>query len=501
MGEINNYLGIRPETVGINLTEAQQGELWRTGEDNKRILEYQKNDNLYIGNHCNTEGGPFLHFYAGKAKDHAIPYLQANILAKGTRAYADLINAQKVTFSSNNEFVENLLCSLDWCGLWEALIQASKFGFVGICPSKDNLKARRGQENLVVSEWGFMVITPDRLYPKFNPSTGKLENLRKCIQFEEIDTDIGIIDILFEETHYKDRVETRLYKISGDNIISQIPNEYYLYIDPNSGHIPEVWQHNLGDFFITLIYNERIGNEAFSDYTETALKLQQSLNNRLTQIDRILGVHADPRLIAPLSSLKKDEESGEWDFVYQGQEIIFYDDKSPVTDPYKLLTWGGELTQAVSNRDNLILSLLTEFDLAPQLTSYSNLFTATVADTASKMEKMLESTLKRANRKRDNLKEALYLLCDNILRLQNIQDLNYTVEFPETITQNREEVINEQITLKQANLTTTKDAIKQIDELSEEEAQTKMVEIMNEQSNAVKNPFQEPSKWLTSEEY
>jgi len=153
-----------------------------------------------------------------------------------------------------------------------------------------------------------------------------------------------------------------------------------------------------------------------------------------------------------------------------------------------LLTWNGELQQAVANRDNKILSLLTEFDIAPQLLSFSHLVSGTVADTSAKMEKMLHATVKRANRKQRNLKEALYSLCDNLLKLQNLP-VEYSIHFPELLPKTIIEKLEEQIARKQNNLQSITDALIILDDITEEEAEKKKIEIMNEQANATPNLF------------
>jgi len=106
------------------------------------------------------------------------------------------------------------------------------------------------------------------------------------------------------------------------------------------------------------------------------------------------------------------------------------------------------------------------------------------------MEKMLHATIKRATRKQKNLEEALYLLCDNILTLQNYQT-NYSINFQELLPKNIAEIIEEQINRKVAGLQSTKDAIKIIDKITDEEAQEKTVEIMNEQANSTPNLFRD----------
>lgn len=493
--------------VGINLSSTLESkDMWRTPEDIARIKGYSEADVLYEGAHCDIDGGPFPHFYQAKFEKHKIPYRQINLLSKCSRTFANLLVGNPSDpglqmFDSSDEGIESVLNSLDFTlPLWEALIQVSKFGFVGLVPVENELKTKGRNVSGQISRFNWEIILPECLYLEYNKATKKLRKIRKCIVFKKINIGTEDIDILFEENHYTDRIETRLYQVIDEKIIKELPLDYYRFIDEDNPPPIEVYQHDLGNFYITILANETLNSKYYSDYTSTAKKLQESLNNRLTQIDRILNLHADPRLVVPLSALKKDSENGEYDFIYAGSEVLVYDDRTSASEPYKLLTWTNELSQAVADRDNTILALLTEFDLAPQLLSFTRLVSGTVADTADKMEKMLLSTIQRCSLKQKNLAEALYKLCDNILLLQGFSDLGYTITLSETIPQNRNEIIDEQIQRKQSGLQSTKEALKIIDNLTEEQAIEKATEIFNEQANLVQNPFRFEQEGISFEQ-
>ena len=492
MSEATNYQGIRPISVGVNIDDDKN---WRSEEDQARVEAYYIYKDLYDGRHCTIEKGPYPHPYAGKLKQNDIPYVQFNMMAKCSRTFADLIASEPPDFTSEDKITESVLESIDFgLSLWEAVLQSSFYGFIGLKPSQQG-KFRIKKIDRVegfVSSWSWEIVKPEQLYIEYAPLTNEIKIIKNKIFCPDVETDIGKINILYEETHTKTSMEIRLYKIVDEKIIKTLPIDYYEFISPGSSIPAEVWEHNLGNFFITILANEQLDKEFYSDYSITAMKLQRVLNERLTQINRILGLHADPRLIIPFSGLKKNDDDGSYDFVYAGQEVLVYDDKvnNGSSEPYKLLTWNGELTQAVADRDNKILSILTEFDMSPQLLSFSQLISGTTADTAAKMEKMLHATIKRATRKQKNLEEALYLLCDNILTLQNYQT-NYSINFQELLPKNIAEIIEEQINRKVAGLQSTKDAIKIIDKITDEEAQEKTVEIMNEQANSTPNLFRD----------
>lgn len=488
--------------TGVNFTgsiDKGTGVTWRSREDQQRVKDYENAQKLYDGIHVVNEGGVFRHPYPNKANE--IQYQQINLLAKASRAYADLIVGDGVILKSEESTIQDLLDLQDSYLLWEALIQASKFGFCGLQPQfkhniEDKRRKIRNKETFTNGYFSFSVIRPEVLYPEWHPVRDEITKIRKCLIFNNIRVTTETIDILFEETHYKDRIENRLYQINREEIIQELPLDFFEYLLPDEQPPLPVWVHNLGDFYITLVFNIKIGRDIYSDYTETALKLQRGVNDRMTQIDRILGLHADPRLIAPYSALKKDEKTGEYFFAYKGKEILCYDDgKMGNADAFKLLTWNGELSQAVADRDNKILSFLTETDIAPQLLSFTHLIGGTVSETAEKLKRMLHSTLKRGEKKRDFLWEALWVLLVNIVKLMDNRGVaisatdNFSIHFPDMVPRLRDELINEAITRKQNGLITTEDALQLIDDLNETDASAKSVKIFNEAANSVQNPF------------
>jgi hypothetical protein len=219
------YRGIRTESVGVNINEGAEGDkdLWRTKEDKARIEAYAIYKDLYDGKHCQNEGGPYLHPYAGKLQLHRIPYVQSNLLNKCSRTYADLIASENPEFTAENPQTEAVLDSIDFgLPLWEAVIQCSIYGFVGLIPSqKGKLKLKTATD--LVSSWSWELIKPEQIFIEFVPMSNEIKTIKNKIYCPEVDTEIGKINILYEETHTKNSIEIRLYKIEDDKIIRELP--------------------------------------------------------------------------------------------------------------------------------------------------------------------------------------------------------------------------------------------------------------------------------------
>lgn len=455
-------------------------DLWRTPEEADRVKDYECLWKLYVGDHYAGEGGIWPHPYGDKGKRECIPYQQINLLAKATRVFTDLVIGEGVVVTSEDEDIQALLETVDFRAMWEALIYASIYGMVGIEPEK-----QREDEGEKI---GWHIVEPHYLYPEYHPTIpGKLIKIRKAIPFLQVPVAGGTMDILYEETHVKGAVEYRLYEISGENIVRELDLELYRTLIDKEADITPFWSTGLDDFFVTILYNEKIGDIAFSDYTPSAQKSQRALNSILTQIDRILKFHADPKLVVPEQTLTTDPESGRQIWAWEGSEVLTQ--PRDAISSYTYLTWNGELAAAVERRDNLVLSVHTEMDMAPQLTAFIHLTGGTTAETAAKLKKLLHATLKRAGKKREWARVAIEQLIENMLRLAGFEDPQFSVEFPEFIPQGRDEVLDEVMARKQMELITTKDALIKLDGASEGDAETKAAEIHAEKAGEVANPF------------
>ncbi len=462
-------------------TQIDKKDLWRTEDERLRVKSYESLWKLFLGRHYiePPDYGIWPHPYGPKGVREKIPYEQINLLGKSSRCFADLIVGEGMTVVSEDEATRKIIDDIVFRGIWESLILSSVFGFVGIQP-----------QELEDKTIGWINVRPQYLYPKFHPARpGEVIQIKKMIPFLETPiphTNGKTIDILYEETHTKGQVITRLYEIQGEYIKRELDLVTYTeLIDPDT-ILDATRNTEIDDFLISLLYNEKIEDEIFSDYTITAQKTQQNLNSRLTQIDRILKFHADPKLIAPECAFTQDPESKRWIWTGESSEVLIQKDNSP---PYSYLTWDGELSAAVDRGDKLILSLHTELDMSPQLTAFTHLIGGTTAETAAKLKLMLQSTIKRAGKKQEWALVAIDSLINNILVLSKIKDPKFTILFPEFIPQTSMDILGEVLIKKQGGLITTVDAIMEVDKVDEEVAKKKAVKIFEESANEIQGGF------------
>ena len=461
--------------VNYNFAGSVKGLYWKTKEDNERIKEIIQNYNLYRGKHCASDGGPLRNPYQDKkAEGEHILYEIQNLLGKATNKFKDLICGEDIIISSKNPNNKDLLESFEWFDIiQEALIYQSYAGYCGL------------QAFITEKSVNIRVIEPECLFLDFD-KYGGVQKITKKIFFE-VEINKKIKELLYQEEHFKGYYLISFFEVSGDEIIKKLDlsllKEYC-----NIDLVIEREETGLDDFLISIVFNEKLKEKIFSDYTLSARRWQESLNNRETMINRILDVHASPRLIAPRSLAMPDEKSGKWSYNIQGREIIFVNDTGTQTLSY--LTWDGQLVAAEKQRDHAIKSLCTELDIAPQLLGFHNLVGNTTAETSSKLKQMMDSTVKKAQRKRRNLENTLKKFITNILTLLNYASVDeFYMDFSEILPETKEEKLSEIVVRKQNKLEDSITAIMDLDNITEEEAKIKYDKIIAESVNEVQNPY------------
>lgn len=475
------------EGIGINIALDKSNKYrWRTKEDIERIEEMEDNFKLYKGRHGKVDGGVFDHPYPDKTKEgENIPYIVLNILGKSSRQFSDLILSDDLFITCKNKEIQAFLDDQTWIEtMWDALTTCSQLGYVGLQPYQENDKL-----------W-YEVIDGKDLKLIFEDN-GKLKKIVKNIYFEY--EDIQKICLLYQEIHLKGYYELHLYEVDGDYYKEELDISL---LEKYKGIKVERNKHSfdLDDFLITILYNEKLGNYISSDYTLPAVRLQESLNNSETQINRVLRCNADPRLVVPRSAAIQDSQTGRYHYSIQGREVIFYDDVKG--NVFSYLTWDGQLTSAQTHRDHAIMALCTELDMAPQLLGFHNLIGSTTSETNAKLKQLMNATIKRAKRKRQFLDQALKSLISKMLYLLgfNQEEIhNFSITYSEIIPRTREEILDEIIIRKQNKLEDSISAIIKLDNITEEEAKEKYNKIIEESTNEIPNQFSYEKDWDTKE--
>ncbi len=131
------------------------------------------------------------------------------------------------------------------------------------------------------------------------------------------------------------------------------------------------------------------GGTGASDYDDECLTLVDEVNNRRSQISRILDIHGDPVVVA-LEDLF-DEQGN---LKVSGRAIRTDD---PTKDPVKYVTWEAKLEWQMKSLAGATDAFLGHLEIAPQLVGLGG---ATSADSWKKYKLAATQTLARVNRKR-----------------------------------------------------------------------------------------------------
>lgn len=467
----NFYDSTRPSSY-----ERLVGKHWITEPEIQELEELKIRQNLYLDIHSEADGGPFKHPYGHKAKLEGIPYYQLNILKAASNGFADLIVGENPKLQSLDAKQGEILKYLqDKIPCWEALVRASYSGFVGLQPVQVD-------KNKTEDYWTFQILSRDSLVYK-RSEQGEIVQIKKRCFYKDIKVESDKkINILLVETHYRGSKETALYRVAANSyeILDELDLSYYQYID-NTTVLEPYWETGLEDFEIQLVFNARLKDLALSDYNKSAIKHQEGLNSILTQIKRILFRLSDPVLMAPISSAVKDNNTGEYRFAQAGSEVLFYDKSVPgAKDAYSYLTWDGSLTEQNQDLDKTILMLCAELKWSPYFLTFTNLVQTTTADTAEKLRQLLDATLKVANRKKQFFDRALRATLNVILIYEGVQNPEFEIVYPEMLPESYTEKLNTAIQKRENDLTTTKDVLMALDNLTKEQADAKVLEIFKE---------------------
>lgn len=500
----------------------ERRERWITEEEIARNELFEENWKIYRGEHSSDDGGPFKHPYdREKQIQEGIPYIVVNMMGHATDTWSTLILGEDFRINSKDDVISALLNPVDVEDeeddeadasseessmsnqlkqtINDAVIKMSALGRVGLQP---HVEEEDGEKKLKLS-----LIEPANLRVNWFPARDEIESIEKFTRYDDPEagdttTDSqhasldpghgqhhahghphdggGRREILVVEKHFKGKVETKLFRIQGVWILEELPLPWFSLNIDESVTLVEIIDTKLKDFQITILDNKRIGRNFESDYSKPAKDLQQALNNRYTQENRILDMHSNPKLILPRNIAKKDPETGRYYVDIQGRDVYFFDPESGEVLP-QYMTWDGQLDAASKQKLNLIQAILTEMKIAPSLTAFSDIIGATVADTFSKMRLVLHTTLNKTDEKRGNVLVALTAVIRNGLTMAAVSRPNdFAVNFPDPIPKDRLQDVDEMIARKESGLISSRTAIMRLDGLTEDEAEEEYGKILEE---------------------
>ena len=398
---------------------------------------------------------------------------------------ADLLVGEKpiITSSESNDSIEQIEENTYFCTkLYQNIIDVSRYGNGIFYVYEDGLNG-----NFDVTEPCMWIPIVDSMNKK------KIVNHVIAWVSEEYDKKYLTVQI-----HYKGYFEYRKHEISEGNnnkIVTDktgrtlVNREDY---DFTIGRLIEsnMVQTGLTDFAIQVTSNLVTSDTltGIDDYTDLN-SLICELMVRVGQIEKILDKHSSPSVNAPSSAAQQDPETGEW-ILKMGN--VFFRDSSD--DPeMKYITWDAQLEANFKQIEVLLNQLYVLSEMGATLLGGEDKGGTNASGRALKF-KMI-SPLAKAKR--------LTLFIDPVIKKtnklisqlggENIKDLSnekisilWRDGLPNDLLEEAE-IIEKR---KSSNTMSTKKALTQYDNMSEEDADAEIEEINNEMSQ--NNPFAPP---------
>lgn len=387
--------------TGENLKNEERRLLWRTPEDKIR----QEKFNCYFDLFRNKTDVRLRPEWLPTGKTM---YKRLNFCRFITNVFADLTLGAGVEICTGNEVIDTYL--QDELQIQDRFYNWSRMGSIfGVFGAQ-----------VVVDDNGVDVVNvpPDQLYFDFEPCSDfdfrwiakKLYVDPSRVQLpDKVSEQLRqrkADGIVFEERHYVGAIEYYLYTVAGDEIVEVLDPRWYLDSLPalDENGICRV-ETNINDFMLQLVPNGMLMREFESDYDDIK-DLQASVNVRATQINRILNIHANPKLMLPESMQQKDTYTGE--IIVRGlrDEVLFLDPEDYAHKP-EYLTWDGQLEQAYKEIEQDIMAICTLAEISPMLIVHAN---QSFPESAVAYKMKLTPTLNKVKRKSDVMKRALQRL-------------------------------------------------------------------------------------------
>ncbi len=188
--------------------------------------------------------------------------------------------------------------------------------------------------------------------------------------------------------------------------------------------LTEIQPTGIDELMIVEICNYSTGGVGASDYDGECLTLVDEVNNRRSQISRVLDKHADPAVQA-LESLF--DEHGN---LKASGRALAVDDMSK--DAMKYITWQAQLADAGTALTDARGAFLGHMEIAPELLGRS---AGTSADSWKKFKLVVTQTLARVNRKRIYMAPSIEDVFRIAFKLENIHTPGVTYPvLPTTLT-------------------------------------------------------------------
>jgi len=228
----------------------------------------------------------------------------------------------------------------------------------------------------------FQAIPPHMWFPIINPNNMH-EVVAHVIAWLSKDTDNSGDNTLLMEIHTAGKIEYKAFKMHSGIISEEITDLVYDKREEETGvPIPLIFPvHNIN------ASDTPIGQD---DY-EAIEPILYELNQRLSQISRILNKHSDPHMAGPETALEQDEMGR---YVFRGGAKYFPLEAGDPMPQY--ITWDGKLQAAFDEIKFLVEQLFVISEVSPVLFGLSE----GSLRTGASLRKELIAPISKSNRLR-----------------------------------------------------------------------------------------------------
>ena len=376
-----------------------------TQEDRDRIEKYKENKQLFEGSH--DEVFKEVQRRLESQDQKVMTYLVANYCGLLSKLAADLLFGEQPEFKAQNETTDKRLKELiSQNNFYDSLYESA----LGNSYRGDSCyKIRYAKRSKYSEDREIIIETQNPNYFFVEQAEDNIRQIDKQIigwDFR-VDTDNdGNEDTSFLriEVHTPGLIEHFLYQMKGTTVQKKVDIKEMF---PNLDYKEET---GLDDFLIVHIPNWR-SDEIFwgySDYLDIK-SLQDECNNRISQISRVLDMHADPKMKGPPEALDDDgniEVAGNRYFPFE----------SGGAEP-QYITWEAKLEMAFKQIDYILKMMFLVTETSPDAFGLSENNTAESGRALKYRLMRLLSKVGRKKRYYDSaIKEALYKaqMMDNI---------------------------------------------------------------------------------------
>jgi hypothetical protein len=380
-----------------------------TVAEGRRVFNLAALRNLFAGRHRDyffTENRTQHEFKSAGQVASRILYITENLPGRCTLKYADLLFGEELAIEPSDgggEVAAPIARLVEGSHLHAELFESAV-----ISSWSGNAYLQFYMENGAVKCEN---VQPENAFPHYAPGTKKLQAC--TIKFLVMLKGERYIRIIH---HAVGRIENSLYILKDDGSVG--PQAPLTLLEKP---VLPVQPTGIDELTVVEVPNYTAGGIGVSDY-DGSESLIDEVNNRRSQISRVLDIHGDPAMMV-LESLMAQSSTMQGQFRINGRAIAV-DDMSK-GDPVKYLTWDAQLEVMVAALVDATKAFCGQMEIAPGLLGLEG---GTSADSWKKLKLQACQTLARVNRKQLFMTPAIKSAARVFFKLENALTLySYSV--------------------------------------------------------------------------